>query len=275
MPAIITREFSQRRLGDFINTVKSDKKLYIGLGKRATAWAGDPDQIEDTPAEKTAFWDELLGIKKIAIKDVVPMVPDRIWMSGIAYEVFDESKVQAFDDAFYVINSNYEVFMLNTVGTGHAADGLSYDEPILDDAVPATPVTGTTDGYIWDYMFTVNRYEYQQTPAGWLSVNFGSSVDNSDTLQDLDSFVKLGARYLLTKIEISDPLVSSEFTSGAFKQVALLSHPRLTNDDLVINTYEDVANLKPYSGYMLYLENRTQEDIIDGQNADLKITLRF
>lgn len=269
MPAIITRESSQRRLGDFVNTVKNDRALYFGLGKRSTTWVGSPDEIADTPQEKIDFWDELLGVKKVAIKDIIPMIPERKWISGVPYVVFDPSKEQAYDDAFYVINSKYEVFVCTTAGGGN-----STDEPLLEDTDVNGDVT-TADGYSWSYMFGANRYEYQQTPAGWMSVNYGSSIDDADLKQNQDAFIILGTRYLLCRGVVQDPVTSGEFTQGAFRQIGLISHPRLTNDDLAINTYEDVANLKLYSGYLLYLENRDQEDIIDGQNTDLKITLRF
>lgn len=266
MPAILTREMSTRSLGDFVDKIKDDGKLFIGLGRRATAWGGSPPQIANSQEEKTNFWDDLIGIKKIAIKDVIPMIPERIWTSGLSYVVFDETKEQAFDDEFYVINTVYEVFTVTTAG-----GGASSVEP-----TKATADTVLADGYEWKYMFTVNRYEYQQTPSGWMSVNYGSSIDNSDTAQYNDAFIELGAKYLLIKLPVSDPLVSSEFTSGQFRQIGILSHPRLlAGETLVINTYEPVANLLPYSGFLLYLENREPEEVIDGQNSDIKIILRF
>lgn len=268
MPAIITREGSQRRLGDFINTVKTDKKLYVGLGRRDTAWSGSPDQIQDTPEEMDNFWTDLIGIKKVSVKDVIPMIPDRPWTSGTTYEVFDPTKENAFDDAFYVINSNYEVWMCTANG------GVSTTEPKLDQFAPVSPID--LDGITWTYMYSVNRYEYAETPTGWLSANYGTSVDTSDTLQDMDSFIKLGARYLLVKVEINDPVISSEFSAGIFRQIGLISHPRLSTGELVINTYEDAGSLTAEkSGYVVYLENREDEGIIDGQNTELKITLRF
>lgn len=266
MPAILTREMGVRNLGDFINTIKADGKLFIGLGKRVDAWAGSPDQIQNIPEEKTVFWDDLIGIKKIAIKDVIPMAPERRWESGLSYVVFDESKEQAFDDEFYVMNQFYQVFTVTTAG-----GGTSTVEPLKAEAD-----TVLADGYQWEYMFTVNRYEYQQTPAGWMSVNYGTSIDLSDTAQNMDAYIKLGAKYLLIKLPVLDPLVSSEFTAGQFRQIGILSHPRLLSDEsLVINTYEDVADLLPYSGFLIYLENRDPEDIVDGQNSDIKIILRF
>jgi hypothetical protein len=341
MPAIITKEFSSRSLGDFINTVKDDKKLFIGLGKRSTTWTSGPDQIQNTPEEKTAFWDELLGVKKIAIKDIIPMIPEIKWQSGLSYVVFDETKEQAFDDAFYVVTPKYEVFTCTskpnsgeqtdiafttddtvsstttdlsqfpvgstitisgstsndgtytvetsaattlttvekTITTEAAGDtvtinGLSTDQPILADAVSGT-FTGTDD-YVWQYQYVTNRYEYQQTPTGWMSINYGDSIDTSDLDRNDDAFILLGSRYLLVRVEIKDPDTSGEFTAGSFRQIGLISHPRLSADDsLVINTYEPVANLKSYSGYLIYLENREPEDVISGQNTDLKIILRF
>lgn len=265
MPALSTRENSSRRVGDFINTIQTDQKMYVGLGKRSTAWAGAPLQIANTPQEKIDFWDELLGIKKVAVRDVIPMIIDRKWTSGVTYEIFDTANEYAYDDAFYVVTDIYEVFMTNAVV------GVSTTKP-----TKAESGNVLADGNTWDYMFTVNRYAYQQTPAGWLSVNYGSSYDTTDTEQDTEAFIKLSPQYATVRIEINDPNVTlDEFTVGEFRQIGLISHPRLTSGEYVINTYEDSGDLQQYSGYLTYLENRETEDIIAGQNTDLKITLRF
>lgn len=265
MPALSTRENSSKQVGDFINTIQVDQKLYVGLGKRSTTWSGAPDQISNEPQEKTNFWDELLGIKKVAIRDVIPMVMDRRWLTGTPYVAFDETNEYAYDDSYYVINTKFEVMMVGVVGAGN-----STDEP-----TKAQTGVSLADGYTWNYLFTVSTYEYQQTPSGWLSVNYGSSIDSTDAEQDVEAFVKLAPRYATVRIKIDDPNTSSEFSAGEFRQIALISNPRLLSGDFVINTYEPSANLKAYSGYLTYLENRAVEEIITGQNTDLKITLRF
>lgn len=272
MPAIMTIEFASRSLGDFIDTVKLDKKLFLGLGKRSTTWTGSPDQLTNTVQEKLDFWDELLGVKKLAIKDIIPMIPERRWQSGLTYVEFDSTSDTAFDDSFYVANTLYEVFVCTVAG-----GGASTTEPKLEDCTDDGNGNWivVADGYTWTYQYKANSYEYQQTPTGWMSVNYGSSLDTSDLKQNSDAFVQLGTRYLLVRVEVKDPDISGEFSAGAFRQVGLISHPRLTDGSLVINTYEPLANLKDDSGYLIYLENREQEDVISGQNTDLKITLRF
>jgi len=264
MPAISTRENSSKQCADFIDAAQTKQQLYVGLGQRATAWAGDPLQVENTPEEKTNFWTELLGIKKVAVRDVIPMIIDRKWATGITYELFDETNEYAYDDAFYVITSNYEVFLTNAVV------GASTTEP-----TKALSGIALADGNTWDYMFTVNRYAYQQTPTGWLAVNYGSSYDTTDLLQDKDAFIKLSPQYITVRVKIEDPNLVAEFTVGEFRQVGLISDPRLLSEAYAINTYEPVANLLSKSGYLTYLENRAAEDIVIGQNTDLKITLRF
>lgn len=264
----MTREIAVKNCSIFTKDARDNNTLYFGLGKRSTSWSGDPDQIMNTQEEKENFWAELLGIKRIETKDVIMLVPKRTWTSGLSYVVFDSTSENAFDDPFYVMTSNNEVFVCTTVG-----GGTSTNEPNLAAAV-AGVYTGA-DGYIWRYQYTTNTYDLQQSPNTWMPVPFDGTVNTTDTYANKYAYITLGTRYLLLKAEISDPFVSSEFTAGEFRQVGLIANPLLSSGDSVINTYEPVANLLTESGTLVYLENREVQSVTNGQNSSLKIIIRF
>jgi hypothetical protein len=269
MPAFSPYEASVRNAANFVLQGRDTRNVYFGLGK-SSVW-GTPDDapaILGTQQEKIDYWDNIItGIRRIDKKNIIPVIPRRTWTTSTAYILFDNGSEVPYDDAFYVINSLNEVFTVNTVGPG-----VSTDEPLLSSVAMGTGIHTANDGYLWQYEYTANSYEIQQTGTDWISVNFQDTEDGTDTEVNIDSFRRLGCRYVLLNAVADDTMMT-----GDYRQIGIMTNPRLSaaGNALVSTTDALTGTLLNYSGELIYLENRQVQNLAAAQFIDIKIILRF
>ena len=268
MAAYLPYEASVHNASNFIMNTREYRNLYFGLGKN-TIW-GTPDNppaILGNYQEKIDFWDNIVSnIRRIDKRDIFPIVPRITWQNGDTYVVFDVDGEFPYDDKFYVINSNDEVFSVNTVGLG-----ASTVEPLLSNVATGTGIVTTSDGYLWRYEYTTNSYELDLAGADWIPVDFFDTINTDDDEINLDSHIRLGCRYVMVHGVADDTLFIDDY-----RQIGLMVNPRLVADDSIVATTDaTIGSVTPYSGNLIYLENLAVQNISAGQYTDIKIILRF
>lgn len=198
MSAIITDQLRILNSENFVAGVASTTNSYyvwIGLTNAtdfATDWDTNPPAPKDSFNEENDYWDTMIALKRINASDVVRVVRKITWTSGTTYEMYrhdysrsntspQTSSTNLYDTNFYVMNSDYRVYVCLQNGTDpENPDGRpSLDEPLFTDLEPRSAGT-SGDGYIWKYLFTIkpnDLVKFDSTNFIPLPQNWSTSSD--------------------------------------------------------------------------------------------------
>ena len=195
MAAIITDQIRILNAKNFVSGVSSSVNSYyafVGLPNPTSIsddWNDSPPSPTDNLSRHNAYWDTIIGLKKITGTDVKQVVRKVSWASGNTYDYYrpdysisnvpkNSNGVSLYSANYYVINSDYRVYIcLQNGTTPETPDGKpSLDEPTFTDLEP-TKAGNSGDGYIWKYLFTVapsdiikfDATEFVPLPNDWSS----------------------------------------------------------------------------------------------------------
>jgi hypothetical protein len=185
-----------------ITTTTNSYYTFIGLlnpEAYKSDWNISPQLPRDNFSEEDDYWDTMIALKKVKVDDVRMIVKKNVWTSGTVYDMYrhDISVVNTakpsgatslFTSNYYVINSNYDVYICLNNGTNpeYPSGRPSLDEPFSKDLEPATPGT-SGDGYIWKYLYTIKPSDiikfdskfYIPLPREWGADSQTSLVKNN------------------------------------------------------------------------------------------------
>ena len=148
----------------------------------ASNWPTEP---MDSFQQENLYHDSMLFLKSITSQDVAKVVPRYDWTSGVVYDMYrndydidnpaaQTSSKTLYDSRFYVMNSEYRVYLCINNGSNPSFTGgqKSIVEPT---GTSIQPQTSSTDGYTWKYLFSINPSEiikfttddYIPVPSVW------------------------------------------------------------------------------------------------------------
>ena len=115
MPAILTSNISAISAAQFVNNILNDESnIYIAVSRDAShPW--DNENIPPVPAdsikdEKT-FRENIIGIKRLNVANVMLMVPRTQWAPGMTFNVLSETnQVPRKATEYYCLTSNNFVY---------------------------------------------------------------------------------------------------------------------------------------------------------------------
>ena len=206
MAAIITDQIRILNAKNFVSGVSSSVNSYyafVGLPNPTSIkddWNDSPPSPTDNLDRHNAYWDTIIGLKKITSSDVKQVVRKVVWSSGATYDYYrpdysisnvpkNSNGVSLYSANYYLLNSDYRVYIcLQNGTTPETPDGKpSLDEPTFTDLEPRAAGT-SGDGYIWKYLYTIkpadlikfDSTDYMPVPANWESnVNNAGVRDNA------------------------------------------------------------------------------------------------
>tara|TARA_B100000700_G_scaffold59947_1_gene65489 strand:- start:12392 stop:13957 length:1566 start_codon:yes stop_codon:yes gene_type:complete len=206
MAAIITDQIRILNAKNFVSGVSSSVNSYyafVGLPNPTSIsddWNDSPPSPTDNLNRHNAYWDTIIGLKKITGSDVKQVVRKVTWTSGSTFDYYrpdysisnvpkNSNGVSLYSANYYVINSDYRVYIcLQNGTTPETPDGKpSLDEPTFTDLEPRSAGT-SGDGYIWKYLYTIkpadlikfDSTDYMPVPKDWESNNDNAGVrDNA------------------------------------------------------------------------------------------------
>ena len=241
--------------------------LYLAAAK-STAWLDEanPDVPVDTVEEEEDFYDVHIGMQKVSTTNIIPVVTRRDWTTGNTYVAFDKTDANAYNTAFYVLNSEGRVYECITSG------GVSTVEP---SGVGTAGLQGPlVDGYTWKYLYDLSLFDSSNILNDtWLPVNYEDNITAEQTSDgDLDAVNTLGAKYVIINIVLDDGGLPVD---TSYRQTAIIANPL---DDLAapltaVNALP--ADVTAYSGQFLHLENRVAVYRISGQSETINTVLEF
>jgi hypothetical protein len=208
MSAIITDQFRILSAENFISSIASTSNSYysfVGLTNSTdydSDWENNPVSPFDSFNEYNDIWDTVIALKKINSDDVRLVIKRNSWQSGVTYDMYKNditrnnlsdfsNKTSLYESNFYVINSNYKVYIClhNGVDPENPNGKPSLDEPDFVDLEPRS-AGNSGDGYIWKYLYTIKPNEvikfdstnYIPLPKDWLTSSENAAVrDNANS----------------------------------------------------------------------------------------------
>lgn len=197
MPAIITDQFRTNLAKNFIADVSvNNYYTFIGfsdptnplIGGSLTWNTNTPVPVDDFEQFDRTF-DTIMTYSQVTTSDCAAVIRNLSWTQNTAYDMYRNNysrynltpvtqRTNLFESNFYVINSQYRVYMcLNNAAGWNFSTGAyqSYQssqiEPVFTGVLPQT----LDDGYTWKYLYTLtpsqllNLYssEYIPIPTDW------------------------------------------------------------------------------------------------------------
>jgi hypothetical protein len=155
MPGIVTRRFRLNNADQFYESFSeaSPNYMYMYIG-RVTAWDGG--DVPTTPTDTITNaryepWRDMIAAKRVTSADVSYSTDRHNWTTGTVYVEYDNTSTTMYDNQFYVVTSDYNVYkcMFNNYGA---------QSTVQPTGTGATLIT-TSDGYIWKYMYSISAAE--------------------------------------------------------------------------------------------------------------------
>ena len=169
MPAIVTNKFRIHNAKQFVEAfdevattsgnavsdsgdeVALQTNMYLFIGK-VTPWTDDT--APPTPTDSVSntvynHWRDMIAAKKIGSTDVSHVVPRYNWTSGSNYFAYTHANNSLFDQQFYVMTSDYNVYKCLA---NNNAGGTSTTMP----SGTGTAIIETGDTYGWKFMYQVS-----------------------------------------------------------------------------------------------------------------------
>lgn len=206
MAAIITDQIRILNAKNFLAGVTSTSNSYysfVGLTNPTSIksdWNTTPPSPTDNFDYENNIWDSVIALKKITSSDIKQVIRNITWSSGTAYDYYrhdysvtnppkNSSGTSLYSSNFYVVNSDYRVYICLQNGTTPETDKgkPSLDEPTFTDLEPRT-AGPSNDGYIWKYLYTISpsdivKFEstdFIPVPLNWSTNSNDAAVrDNS------------------------------------------------------------------------------------------------
>lgn len=261
--------------------------LYLATGRPGTATGATPPQTwadpanPDTPIDniddEVAFWLTIIGMKRIDSGRTMLVVPRYNWTNNTVYIQFDNNSITAYNDQFYVMNTEYRVYKCTTAGGGN-----STSEPLKISEV-AGIITGG-DGYVWEYLYELSQPTIDTLlNDNWLPVNYADTIDGADTTATRDDAAAytLGARYVLIQVILRDTDTDLGLSGTVYRQTAIISNPLDADGTLKLTATSSnsgdigAAGFTIETGNMLHLENKGVITRASDQTEIVQTILQF
>ena len=167
MPAIVTNKFRIHNAKQFVEAFDEitytsgnaitdasgllNTHMYLFIGK-VTAWADDT--APPTPTDSVSntvynHWRDMIAAKKIGSTDISHVAPRYNWTTGTNYFAYLHSNNSLFDQQFYVMTDDYNVYKCLS---NNNTDGASTTKP----TGTGTSIVATGDGYKWKFLYQVS-----------------------------------------------------------------------------------------------------------------------
>ncbi|MDX8383201.1 MAG: hypothetical protein R8M45_03900 [Ghiorsea sp.] len=277
--AIITYKLRTENARNFIDSTNSASGNYYYLTYgRNTAWANElvPPTPVDTGSTQASVWSDMLGIQRIESPDVSLVVPRKDWAQGSMFVPFDINAPTRYLSEFYCMNSNMQVFTVET----NAGNSLTSNEPLFSGI---SNIIDTLDGYTWRYLYTLSIPQIDKFyTANWMPVNYSESLDatqiGANHKGDALASIRLGAVSLMMYDNLRD-IDFSLVEIPTYRQLSIIRNLKdASNVNNFVGTHAiptDTAVITPSTGDIIYIDNRTQIQRVANQREESRIILDF
>lgn len=160
---LVTTNFNVESAASFVSSF--DNNDYFVFAGKHTPYSGS-DAILTTPnnsikSTNIDVYDNMIFAKRISSSDVVHVVPKHLWSSNTFYYKYDHTDGDLYDKKFYTVvddSTEYNVYkcLFNASNTT-----VNVNSTVAPSVKTVDPIV-TGDGYIWKYMYSVTKTQYEK-----------------------------------------------------------------------------------------------------------------
>jgi hypothetical protein len=202
MPAIVTSKFRLHNSEQFVEAFSeaSPTNMYLFIG-RVEPWTDDvnpPSPTDDFSNTEYSHWTDMISAKRVQSGEVNHVVPRHDWTSGTVYTQYTADNDNIFNESFYVVNSEFNVYkcLFNNSGA----------QSTVEPTGTGTSRFETGDAYVWQYMYSITAAETLKfvTPE-WIPAKIDSTVATAavDGALDIVLVTNGGSGYTAPTVTIS------------------------------------------------------------------------
>lgn len=240
MPGIVTKRFRIHNAEQFQEAFSeaASTKMYLFIA-RVNEWPnGDVTSTPTDTIRESRFepWRNMIAAKRIQSSDVSFCIPRHNWTSGTVYTEYSDASTSLYEDQFYVMTTDYNVYKCMFNNSGAAST--------VRPTGTSTSIISTSDGYKWKYMFTVSAADTLKfVTSGYIPVKT-LTADDGSTQWDIQQAAVNNA------IEIID--VNFGGSGYAYRANTIAS---VTNSSVVVLDSSSSAVDDLYTGSSLYISS--------------------
>lgn len=163
MANIVASKYKSDSVNRFIDSFEtSDYYIFVSSANRTTA--------ENTLVSENDFLQRTIFGKKV--ENVHPMIRNYVWSPNLVFDQYDDNEDMT-DKRFYTVvfpensdTSDYRIYKcLSNANGATTISPPNYNPNTLNQIYP------TGDGYVWKYMYSLNRIEFEKFNAlGYIPV---------------------------------------------------------------------------------------------------------
>lgn len=241
---LVTTNFNVESAASFVSSF-ADNDYFVFAGKHTPYPGSDSNLTTPNNSVKSTnldVYDNMIFAKRITSTDVAHVIPKYIWSSNTFYNKYDHRDGDLYTKKFYTVvdeSTEYNVYkcLFNASNTTSNVNSTVAPSTKSLDAI----ITG--DGYIWKYMYTVTKAQYDKfATTSYIPVIANTTVEagaTEGTIEVID-IVSRGKGY------------DNYISSGVFRTADL----RVGGDSTAYGAPEDaVAEDDYYRGCVLKITN--------------------
>lgn len=240
MPGVVTKRFRQHNADQFYEAFGEavSTKMYLYIGRLQTWPNGDvvPTPTDTVQESRYEPWRNMIAAKRIQSTDVSYTVPRYNWTSGTVYTEYDNTDSTMYDNQFYVVTTDFNVYKCLYNNRGGAST--------VSPTGTSTSLITTSDGYIWKYMYSISAADSLKfVTTNYIPVKT-LTVDDGSTQWDVQQAASNSA------IEIIE--VTANGSSYAHRANTIAS---VTNSSVIVLDAGASAVDDAYTGSALYISS--------------------
>jgi hypothetical protein len=180
---IYTQKFREFLANTYINAINATAIPYIFVG-RTLPWvdaanvsvsdSNPPKPVDTVQNTDFEFWRDMLFAKKVTANNIGFVVARRDWVSATKYDQYDDTDPSLPTKSYYVLDTVHTPYKLyKCLWNNHGGFSTTAPGSIGTPLVP----TQTGDGYVWQYMYTVDDISLKTFLTSlWMPVLANSAV---------------------------------------------------------------------------------------------------
>lgn len=182
---IVTSNFNVHSAASFVDTF-IDQDYFIFAGKHTPYTDSDTTIPVPNNSVKTThldIYDNMIFAKRITGNDVIHMIPKYIWTANTYYTQYDHRDGDLLNKQFYTVvddDTEYNVYKCLHNGSNTSYKNYTSIAPSRVGSTADLNPMETGDGYIWKYMYTITKTQYEKFATG----NYVPVTANVDVIQN-------------------------------------------------------------------------------------------
>lgn len=243
--SIVTSKFNVNNANLFLNSFSTDN-YYMFIGKHLPYEQADSiieDPSDSVKSVSTDIYDNMVFSKKISNSDVSYMIANYPWETNTVYQEYNQLDGELLTKKFYaVVDDDTEYNVYKCLGNNNGAPSTS--APSRSGSLADLSPILTGDGYIWKYMFTITKANYEKfATKSYVPLTSNSVVIENATPGTVDNIkiISEGAGY-------SNYIENATFKSGDISVDGVNNIFKAPDDAVAIDDYYRGCVLKITSG---------------------------